>query len=151
MSKWWQLICRQNNWKNNWFIGTFLIFWKNLYFSLFLFSDWTTGFGTKIWVKKRPHKSILGKHTQTNPNRNFFLISNHDLFWSQDVPWIMFMTKTNIVFKTNWFNICIWAKTLVPYWKSKSRKIQISDLLHLRLIRFWLSNFSASFAQSIFF
>ena len=96
-------------------------------------------------MKKRPHKSFLGKHTQINPNQNFFLISNYDLFWSQEVPWVMFMTKTNLVFKTNWINICIWAKTLVPYWKSKSRKIQISDLLHLRWIRFWLSNFSASF------
>ena len=32
MWKWWQLIWRQHNWKNSWFISNFLAFSKNLYF-----------------------------------------------------------------------------------------------------------------------
>ena len=114
MWKWWQLIWRQNNWKNSWFIGTFLAFSKNLYFSLCLFFDGTTRFSNKIWVPKRPHKSILAKGIQIIRKQRIFMIMFLDFFWSQKVPWVMFMASTNIAYQTNWVNIGIWAKMLVP-------------------------------------
>ena len=97
-------------WKTNWFIGTFLNFCKNLHFSLGLFFDWAPRFDDKIWVVKRPHNSILSIHTQIIPIQTNLGIMNHDLVWSQKVPWIVFISNTNIAFVTNYIDICFWAK-----------------------------------------
>ena len=55
-------------------------FWKIPYFSLYLFSDWTTRFSNKIWVPKRPHKSILAKGIQIIPKQRIFVIMFLDFF-----------------------------------------------------------------------
>ena len=50
---------------------------------------------------------ISSIHTQIILNQKNLRIMNHDLFWSQKVPWIMFIANTNIAFETNciyiWF------------------------------------------------
>ena len=100
--------------KTNWFNGTFLNFRKNLHFSLCLFFNWNPGFNDKIWVVKRPRNSILSIHTQIIPNQANLHLMNHDLFWSQKVPWIMFIANTNIAFETNCIDIYFWAKMSFP-------------------------------------
>ena len=80
MWKWWQLIWRQNNWKNRWFIGTYS------YFSLCPFFDGTTRFSNKIWVPKRPHKSILAKGIQIIPKQRIFVIRVQAIF-----QWLKFL------------------------------------------------------------
>ena len=64
-------------------------------------------------AKKVPEINIT-KHAKIIPNQTNLRIINHDLFWSLKVPWVMFMATMKIVFITNWVNMGIWAKTLIP-------------------------------------
>ena len=47
------------------------------------------------------HKSILAKGIQIIRKQRIFVIMFLDFFWSQKVPWVMFMASTNIAYQTN--------------------------------------------------